>query len=63
MVRLTITPRQTETDVAGTCPVCEHPAKLNELVRSAYRILGCHNCYGKTAIERPSVMVTRALVS
>lgn len=52
MLRLQITPCQTETDVAGTCPVCERPVKFNELVRSAYRILGCHNCYGKTAKDQ-----------
>ena len=29
------------------CPVCLSDAKLNELVRSAYHVLGCVACYGK----------------
>ncbi len=58
MLRLNVSPRETPNDDALTCPVCKQPAKLNELVRSAHHVLGCHNCYC-----RPAVMVTRKLAS
>ncbi len=29
------------------CPICQAQVKLNEIVRSAHHILGCHYCYGK----------------
>jgi hypothetical protein len=28
------------------CPFCPRKVKLNELVRSAYHVLGCRYCHG-----------------
>ena len=36
-----------------TCPFCQRPVKLNELIRSAHHVLGCVNCYGKPSGATP----------
>jgi hypothetical protein len=56
MLKLTV--NATPASVAeASCPVCEAPVKLNEIVRSAYHVLGCKHCYA----SRAATMVTRRL--
>lgn len=71
-VRLTVNPSSVR-DEKPTCPICGRAVKLNELVRSAHHVLGCHGCYSRQEVEeaaerqqdrhmnRPSIMVTRRI--
>lgn len=35
-----------QADGRTECPFCQRRVKLNELVHSAYHVLGCRHCYG-----------------
>ena len=35
-----------DSSAATHCPLCGQSCKLNEIVRSAYHVLGCKRCYG-----------------
>lgn len=40
------------------CPFCHETVKLNEIIRSAYHVVGCVRCYG-----RPNVVDALATVA
>jgi hypothetical protein len=46
MITITSAPTQTEKTPGVTCQHCGEQVKLNEIVRSAYRELGCKHCFG-----------------